>query len=88
MLGSRCRNLERDHIISCSPRFSPPARLYVNTIGKFLSNMEWYDWAIPLVTLVLGGIIHYLRIYFRCKEYCEFWKLDFKEEWRKVRHWK
>lgn len=47
-------------------------------------NLEWYEWVIPLVTLVLGGIVHYLGAYYNCKEYCEYWHLDFKEEWKKV----
>ena len=51
-------------------------------------NLEWYEWAIPLVTLVLGGIIHYFVAYFNCKEYCESWNIDFKEEWGKAIHWK
>ena len=50
--------------------------------------MEWYEWVIPLVTLVLGGIIHYFVAYFNCREYCEFWNIDFKEEWEKAKHWK
>ena len=46
--------------------------------------MEWYEWVIPLATFVLGVIIHYAALYFGCKEFCEFWHLDFKEEWKKT----
>ncbi len=45
--------------------------------------MEWYDWAIPLATLVVGIIINFAKARKGCKLFCEFWGLDFKEEWKK-----
>ena len=52
---------------------------------KQLSNMEWYEWVIPLAFGVIVFITSYVVHYIRCKEYCKFWGLDFKEEWRKAK---
>ena len=48
-------------------------------------NMEWYEWVIPLAFGVLVFISGIVATYFRIKEYCKFWGLDFKEEWRKAK---
>lgn len=40
MLGSRCRNLERDLTISFSTRCSLPARRCASITGKYLSDMD------------------------------------------------
>ena len=48
------------------------------------NDMEWYEWVIPLAFGVLVFISGIVATYFRLKEYCEFWHLDFKEEWKKM----
>ena len=47
--------------------------------------MEWYEWVIPLAFGVTIFITAYVRCYIGCKEYCKFWGLDFKKEWRRIK---
>ena len=47
--------------------------------------MEWYEWVIPLAFGVIVFITANVACYIRCKKYCKFWGLDFKEEWRKAK---
>lgn len=56
-----------------------------NIMWRISMNIEWYEWVIPLVTLVFGVIIQYLGAYYNCKEMCKHWHLDFKKEWKKVK---
>ena len=51
-------------------------------------DMEWAELVIPLAVGVLVFITGMVSTYFRIKEYCKFWDLDFKEELKKTWKWK
>lgn len=50
--------------------------------------MTLFDIIICVIICIISGIVNALCIYFglkkACREYCNYWGLDFDKEWKQV----